>query len=414
MTQRNHRQPRPLEPPLTDVKYGEEITLLPDAEAAEYVALIHRQIRSHRERFRIPVIGIAGTEGKTTTKRMLSAILSPVMRVLETEPYCATTHGVTSTLVKLDDSYDAAILELGIIKPDQFRLAVDIARPTIGVITNIGESHLAAEGDKYLIADAKVDLIRNLPASGYAVLNIDDDLVSGMAKFSTTPRIIKFGFNKNAQFYASRIRYLGPDGIRFLVNGHYDLHLPVFGSTAIYNALTAIAIARVLNIDFDVIQEGLATRFSMPEHSGNLLREKDLNILDYTYDATINSVTKACESLVQFKPFARKLILAIGDISNPGPDPEGTHLKMGYYIAAMPIDMVVTVGPNARLIGEGIQRINHTRKRLDHCADGDHLVETLAGICEPGDALLVIGSRDLRLNGALTHFRRKVLSAVAG
>ncbi|HQU70992.1 MAG TPA: UDP-N-acetylmuramoyl-tripeptide--D-alanyl-D-alanine ligase [Calditrichia bacterium] len=378
--------------------YRDEISLLANEEISEYIRLNLRKIISHREKFDIPVIGIAGTEGKTTTKRMLMAILGGDKAVLETAPNCSTAWGVTSTLLKMNAGHRAAILEMGIANPQQFKLAVEVARPTIGVITNIGEAHLASQGDKYIIADAKLELVQGLDKDGVAVLNIDDDLVAGMARFSPTPRVLKFGFNKNAHFFASNIRYLGPDGIAFDVNDFYRLHLPIYGSTAIYNALTAIAVARVLGISFEDIRLGLEKNFSLISHSGNLVRGQNFNLLDYSYDATINSVTRACESLTQFRPFSRKLVLVIGDISNPGPSPKETHQKLGYYIAAMPIDAVVTIGEYAREIAEGIRRLNHTHKELCCCQNQDELFRSLQGYLGDGATLLVIGSKKQKLH----------------
>lgn len=382
----------------TENLYSDEISLLSNKELEDYIRLNLRKISVHRRKFEIPVIGIAGAEGKTTTKRMLSAILRGDDNILETPPNCSTTSGVTSTLLKLNESHKYAILELGIVNPKQFELAVEVAEPNIAVITNIGEAHLATLGDKYLIADAKIELIRNLPEDGFAVLNIDDDLVSALGAHSPTPYIIKFGLNQNAHFFASKIEYLGPDGIVFYVNDFYRFHLPIYSTTSIYNALTAISVARVLGVEFEDIQKGLQERFSLIGNRGNLIRKKRLNILDYSYDATVNAVTKACESLSQFKKFSEKLVLVIGDMSNPGPDVENAHLKMGYYIAALPIDIVITVGKDARNIASGIERLNiKNKKTVLSCPDKPALNTLLKEAVGEGDTVLVIGSKALEL-----------------
>ncbi len=390
----------------TEKLYSEEISLLPERDAEEYIRLNLRKIRSNRRQYDIPVIGIAGSEGKTTTKRMLTAILAQRFNILETPPDCSSTSGVTSTLLNLRESHQLAILELGIVDPKQFQWAVEVAEPNIGVITNIGEAHLASNGDKYLIADAKIELIRNLPEDGCAVLNIDDDLVSAMGRHATTHKIIKFGLNKNAHFYANQIEYLGPDGISFQVNGFYPFHMPIYSSASIYNALTAISVARVLGVEFDEIQDALQNRFRVMEHRGNLVRKKDVNILDHTYDATVNSATKACESLCQFKPFSKKVILVIGDLSNPGPKVKEAHLKMGYYIAALPIDTVVSVGEKAAWIVDGIKRMNKNKKTLVRCKTPGDLPELLAAHLEPQSTMLMIGSKELQLS----HYLDTLLS----
>ncbi len=392
----------------TDKLYSDEISLLTNEDLAAYVELNLRKIIRIRRKFDIPVICIAGSEGKTIAKRMLTAILRPKMRILETPPDCSTTSGVTSTLLKLDESYDLAILELGIVNPDQFEWAVKVSKPTIGIITNIGEAHLATLGDKYLIADAKVELVKQLPKDGYALLNIDDDLVSTMGKYARTPNIIKFGLNHNAQFYATKIDYRGPDGLVFYVNGFYRFHLPIYNSALIYNALTAIAAARLLGIEFEAIREGLENRFSLLEHRGNLIKCESGYILDYTYDATVNSVTKACESLAQFEKYSEKLILVIGDISEPGPDVVGAHLKLGFYLAALPVNTVISVGENARHVVEGIQRINPQNKIGVSCANHEELLGIIDDHLVPNTTILFIGSRDLELDIPLKEIAKRM------
>jgi len=378
--------------------YFDEISLDTHEELSDYILLNLRKILDHRRQFNIPIIGIAGTEGKSTTKRMLATILSRFGNVLETPLDCSTASAVTATLLKLNKSHQYAILELGIINPQQFELAVSVAEPNIGIVTNIGEAHLASQGDKYLIADAKVELVRNLPEDGFAILNMDDDLVSAMDKFSHTRRIIKFGLNTNAHFYASNIRYLGPAGIEFLLNDFYRFHLHVYSSAFIYNALAAISAARVLGIEFSSIREVLEEKFNVLEHRGNLITAQDMFFLDYTYDATTNSISKACESLVQFRPYSNLLVLVIGDIRDPGPRVSETHLKAGYYISALPIDVIITVGEGARFIAEGIRQINHTNKIVKVCREPEEVPSTLQPFLEPRTTVLMTGSRNLRLD----------------
>ncbi len=377
--------------------YSEEISLLADKDLEAYIRLNLRRILAHRRRFDVPVIGIAGTEGKTTTKRMVSAILSRHYHVLETPPNCSSASGVTATLLKLNQTHEIVLLELNIVEARQFSLAVEVTEPNIAVVTNIGEAHLATLGDKYLIADAKTELVRRLPPHGCAILNIDDDLVSALASFAPSPRIIKFGLNPNAHFYANKIQYLGPDGIVFYVNGCYKFHLPIFSSTAIYNALTAISIARYLHLEFSEIKYALENKFTLPPRRGNLIRHDDIFVLDYTYDATVNSVNKACDSLVQFKPYSQKLILVIGDLTDPGPNVQQAHLKIGYYVAALPINVVIAVGENAKYIAEGVERMNYSQKRVVHFPDSAELEQRLPDFLSPQTTVLFIGKNELQL-----------------
>ncbi len=392
----------------TDNIYSEEITLNPSPEYMDYVLLNLRKIKEKRRAFRIPVIGIAGSEGKTTTKRMITTILSEKGKILETPLDCHSASTVSSTILKLNDSYQFAVLELGIINPEQFKLAVEVAQPNIGVITNIGEAHLSNLGDKYLLADAKVELIRSLPEDGFAILNVDDDLVSGMESFSPTSRVVKFGLNRNAHFSASQIQFLGPEGISFVVNDYYSFKLPVFSITSVLNALAAIAVARVLGIEFEEIRDALETRFQLLPGRGGLIHLKDVYLLDYSYTATVNSVGKAIESLVQFKKYSRKVVLILGDLEDPGAKTEVVHRNLGYFVSALPIDVIITVGESARLVGEGVKKMNHHPKVVQHCKNLANLDDLMMHFLEPHTSLLITGKKSLQLGKVVKKFVEKL------
>lgn len=384
-----------------DKLYSEEISPATSPEYAEYVHLNLRKIKEFRKNFQIPVIGVAGADGKTTTKGMLSAILSQRGKILQTPLDCDSASIVSSTLLKLNNDYSYCLIELGIFNQEQFKLAVEMAQPDIGIVTNIGEAHLAKLGDKYLIANANVELIRHLNTDGYAVLNIDDELVSEMENFAGTQRILKFGFNNAAHFHATDIQYLGPDGMMFLVNNYYKFHLPIYSSTSVSNALAAIAAARILNFEFDEIQSGLKNHFKMIPGRGNFIELGDVFILDHTYNATINSVTKACESLVQFKKFSKNLILVIGGMDELGEKTINVHKNIGYYISALPIDIVITIGQNANYIADGIRQINHNKKLLYHCQTVEQLPQTILNLLSPNTTILMTGGKSLNLKDYL-------------
>lgn len=388
--------------------YSSEISLISSPEYAEYIQKNLQKIKEKRQSFHLPVIGIAGTNGKTTTKRMLSAILSRRGPVLETPLDCHTSSTVTSTLLKLNSSHKYAVLELGMISQNQFKLAVEVAKPTAGIVTNVGETDLDEPASGHLVANAKVELVRKLPPSGFALLNIDDELVSGMDALCSTQRIIKFGFNARAQFSASKLEYLGPEGMKFCVNNYYQFHLPIYSSTSVSNALAAISAARILGLEFDEIQNGLENDFSMLHGRGNFINLEDVYILDHTYSATINAVSKACESLVQFKKFSKKLILVLGDMERFRGHSAKIHRNLGYYISALPIDVVITVGGDSKFVGDGIRQINHTKKIIEHCAQKQELPARIIHNLEPHTTVLLIGSKDLSLGEELEVLIKKL------
>lgn len=391
-----------------DKIYSEEISLDALPEFAEYVELNLKKIKEFRQNFQLPVIGIAGAEGKTTTKGMLAAILAQRGKVLETPLDCNSASTVSSTLLQLGDDYTHCIIELGIINQKQFNLAVEISNPDIGVMTNIGEAQSDRFGNKHLIAETNVELMRQLKPDGFAVLNIDDELVSGMESFAATERIIKYGFNQSAHFFANNIKYLGPDGIEFVVNNYYKFHLPIYSATSVSNALAAIATARILGLDFEEILLGLKEHFNLVPGRGNFINLGDIYILDHTYNATINSVSKACESLSQFKNFSNNLILVLGSLDELENSSKEIHTNIGYYISALPIDTVVTVGNAAQFIGEGIRQINHNKKMISHCEDTNALPELIYSYLSSHSTVLMMGGKSLNLNHKLEQLVNRI------
>jgi UDP-N-acetylmuramoyl-tripeptide--D-alanyl-D-alanine ligase len=388
--------------------YSEEISLVTSPEYSDYVDLNLRKIRDYRKNFNLPVVGIAGAEGKTTTKRMLSAILSQRGEVLQTPLDCDSASTVTTTLLKLNENCKYCLIELGIINPNQFKLAVELSEPNIGIVTNVGEAKLPNISDNYIVADAKVELIKQLEKSGFAVLNIDDDSASSMDVFSPTHHIVKFGLNSAAQFNATEINFLGPDGLEFIVNNYYRFELPVYSSTSVSNALAAIATARILNFEFDEIIKGLKENFQLIPGRGNLIDLGDIYILDHTYNATLNSVSKACESLVQFQKYSDQLILVLGDIEGFWNNPQEVHLNLGYYISALPINIVITTGDSAKYIGEGIRKINHNKKIVKHCDKPGGLSSTVRDFLSSKTTLTMIGGKSLNLGLQLNNIIEKL------
>jgi UDP-N-acetylmuramoyl-tripeptide--D-alanyl-D-alanine ligase len=165
-----------------------------------------------------------------------------------------------------------------------------------------------------------------------------------------------------------------------------------------------------MDVDFVTIKNALETKFEMLEHRGNLIQIEDVNILDHSYNATINSVHKSCESLAQFKSYSQKLILIIGHISNLESAAQNLHYNLGYYISALPIDTVITIGKEAKWISDGIKKINHTKKQIINCFDNDELVDKTFHQIEPRSTLLFIGSKSLKLADVIENLTAKVKS----
>ena len=225
--------------------------------------------RYHRRRFDISVVAITGSSGKTTTKEMVAAVLGTEFNVLKTEKNFNNEIGLPKTLLRLTAEHEACVVEMGMRGLGQIEELALIAEPTMGIITNVGTSHIELLGSREAIAEAKGELIRCLPENSVAILNEDDPYVKAMDRLAKG-KTITYGIERNATCIGSHLRYK-KDGIKFTCKCYdevFDIFLPMIGEHNVYDALAAIVAGRVLGIKSNTIRKGLS------EFSGTPMRQE--------------------------------------------------------------------------------------------------------------------------------------------
>ncbi len=352
---------------------------------------------AQRLRFPIPVVGITGSNGKTTTKDLLGAILATEKKILKTYGNYNNEIGLPLTLFQLSPETEVAILEMGMRGNGQIKALAEMARPDIGVITNVGLTHLELLGSIENIAKAKRELIESLPQKGMAVLNGDDPLVRKMAENSSCQASF-YGIESAALDYqAVAINMLQQDSV-FIVKGVDDLEMEIFlplpGKHNIYNALAAIATAKFLGISNENIQRGLAN----VELTGKRLtihRLADYTIIDDTYNASPASLKAAINVLTDMGHQGRK-IAVLADMLELGADSERLHYECGRYIAAKEIDLLFVYG---RFGADLVKGFNMTSEKNQGYLFNEKtdLMRNLKLILKAGDVLLVKGSRGMKM-----------------
>ncbi|PIV39006.1 MAG: UDP-N-acetylmuramoyl-tripeptide--D-alanyl-D-alanine ligase [Candidatus Omnitrophica bacterium CG02_land_8_20_14_3_00__42_8] len=345
----------------------------------------------HRSRFNIPIIGITGSNGKTTTKEMIAAILSKKFNILKSFGTENNNIGVPLTLMRLNGGHKIAVLEMGANHLGEIRRLSEIARPTMAVITNIGPSHLEYLEAVDTVLKAKLEILEYMDKDGKLILNADDD---GLRTVKTTPMTVWFGFDKEADFYADKIN-LEPDGINFRLNGKWDISLGVLGRHNVRNALAAIACVWDFGVSIDGIRDALK-EFKVPNMRMEVKRFGDIKIINDTYNANPQSMKQAIEALRDMATEGRKVLFA-GDMLELGTFSGRFHHLVGKQAAESGIDLIVAVGKLAEHIAKGAQEAGMSQRKIKLCAVTKEACEKIAGLIKKGDTILVKGSRAMKM-----------------
>ncbi len=359
--------------------------------------------RFHRRRFRIPIVAVTGSVGKTTTRGMIAAVLEQKFRVLQTEKNFNNEIGLPRTLLQLTPEHDACVVEMGMRGLGQIAELAAIAEPTIGVVTNVGKSHIELLGSQENIAKAKSELIQALPADGAAVLNQDDPFVAPMSDLCRG-KVFGFGFGKNTVTVASRTS-CDEKGIHFscrCFDEVVEIHMPVIGKHNIYNALAAVSVGRILGVSLRQAQKGLA------EYKGMAMRQELVYIGTYTfindaYNANPASMAEAIRSLAVLA--SGRKIAVLGDMLELGQWAQKEHEAIGAIAAENGIDMVITLGELARYIGQSAH--DHGIAAVYAAQDHGDAAAYLKKVIQPGDTVLLKGSRGMAMEKLLPYFERK-------
>ena len=368
---------------------------LPVIRVQDSLQALGKLARWQRRRFQIPVIGITGSNGKTSTKDLLASILAMEMAVVKTEANFNNEIGLPLTLFNLSAKTEAAVVEMGMRGLGEIKQLAEIAEPTIGVVTNVGLTHLELLGSQANIARAKSELITALPVEGLAVLNGEEPLVREMGRF-TKARVVYYGIDGLDLDYRATKIALNNNGSSFMVTGprlELRVEMPLPGRHNILNALAAIAVAADLGITASAIQRGLA----QPTLTGkrlNVLKANDLTIIDDTYNASPASVRAALEVLTTTGRTGRQ-IAVLGDMLELGPISSAAHHEIGSYAATLGVAKLLAFG---NLAAEYVQGFNSiTNVGGAYFSNKAELIATLKALLQPQDTVLIKGSRGMKM-----------------
>jgi UDP-N-acetylmuramoyl-tripeptide--D-alanyl-D-alanine ligase len=353
--------------------------------------------RSWRATLPVRVTGITGSVGKSTTKELTAEVLDRRFRTIKNPGNLNNEIGLPLSLLRLTEAHERAVLEMGFYVPGEIALLCDIAQPQVGVITNISQVHLERAKTMEAIVQGKGELVENLPPApeGLAILNHDDNLVRPMAE-RTRARVFYYGLSPEADLWASDIRGLGLEGVRFVMHYHSEsvhVRVPLLGRHSVHTALRATAVGLAEGMSWEEIVNGLQGSQSQLRlvavrgPQGSLL-------LDDTYNAAPPSVLAALNLLEELEG---RRVAVLGDMLELGDYEERGHRMVGARTAEVANELVA-VGERARWIAEEAVLAGLPESRVIVVGDSAEATDYLRERIGEGDVVLVKGSRGMRMD----------------
>ncbi|NLP37500.1 MAG: UDP-N-acetylmuramoyl-tripeptide--D-alanyl-D-alanine ligase [Firmicutes bacterium] len=363
----------------------------------------------YRQKFDLSVVGVTGSVGKTTTKDLIAAVLSARFKTLKTEGNLNNEIGLPLMLLRLDSSVEAAVLEMGMSGFGEIKFLAGLARPSIGVITNIGESHLEALGSREGIARAKGELLEQLPADGLAIVNAEEPLLVEFVQKLKRP-FITFGFKQGATIRCTAETV--KDGRKLICLGQENfpelwLEPPLPGKHNLYNLMAAVAVGRHLKLADSEIVKGLKDVTLSAMRLETVTLPQGYNIINDAYNASPTSMAAALEVLQELAQGAGK-IAVLGDMLELGDLEKEGHLQVGRLAAKSGLKALVVMGRRARWIAQGAEAAGMPGTAIFSCATHVQAADLLQQLAEKNDWILLKGSRGMKMEEVLYALRRGV------
>ena len=374
---------------------AERTVVVPDSALA-----MIRMASNYRMLFSPRIIGVTGSVGKTTTKEFCYAVLSVFGNALKTEGNQHHDIGVPNTLFRLAPETEYAVVEMGMDHAGEIERLTRCVRPSAGIITMIGVSHLENLGTRENILKAKMEICAGLPDGAPLVLNADNDLLP-TAQVPARLRAVWFGIEKDADVRAENI-VTGAQGTSFTIvdreNGSFPVSIPTAGLHTVYDALSAYAAATRLGLDPARCAAALSNyqTTGMRQH---IVEKGGVTVIEDCYNASPDSM-KAAISVLKALPNARKIAL-LGDMLELGDASEEGHRHTGEWVAEAGIDVLIAYGPRSGAMAEAAKAQGVTTV---HCQNEQEVLQCLRQFVQPGDALLAKASHAMKLEELLQDY----------
>ncbi|MDP8963140.1 MAG: UDP-N-acetylmuramoyl-tripeptide--D-alanyl-D-alanine ligase [Cyanobacteriota bacterium] len=380
---------------IADRRAAPQLNGVPQLQVEDTLLAYQQIARWWRDQFDIPVIAVTGSVGKTTTKELIAAVLSTKGNVLKTQANYNNEIGVPKTLLELGSEHDYAVIELAMRGPGQIALLAQIARPTVSIITNVGTAHIGLLGSEQAIANAKCELLAEMPSTSVAVLNHDNQRLIETAATVWQGETLTYGLEGGDL----RGRMIDPETLE--VEG-MQLPIPLAGRHNALNYLGALAVAKQLEVDWAPLTKGLSVELP----SGRSRRYElpnDIVILDETYNAGLESMLAALQLLAQTP--GKRHIAVLGAMKELGERSPEFHQQVGKMAQQLNLDalLILVNDPEAEAIATGAASLP-----TECFSSYEALVKRLEELVRSGDRILFKASRSVGLDRVVNQFRQLI------
>jgi UDP-N-acetylmuramoyl-tripeptide--D-alanyl-D-alanine ligase len=379
-------------PPAACIKVSHTLGAL--QQLAAYWRTVQSQVR---------VVGITGSVGKTSTKELVWSVLRRRFSTMRSEGNYNNEIGLPLTLLGIDEPCQRVVLEMGMYDLGEIRQLAEIARPAVGVITNVGPTHLERLKTIERVAQAKSELVQALPADGWAILNCDDPLVRAMAEL-TAARVFYYGLDAAANLWASDIESKGLEGIRLTLHfGRDAIHVrvPLLGRHSVHTVLRAAAVGLVEGLSWEEIVPGLqdmSASIRLVAADG----PHGSTILDDTYNS---SPASAIAALNLLDDLSGRRIAVLGDMLELGDETDAGHRKVGRRVVDVAA-ILITVGSLASIIAREALALGMPKENVLSVDTNAQAIEALNGLIRAGDVVLIKGSRGVKMEEIVSALGR--------
>lgn len=357
-----------------------------------------RLAAGYRRAYSGPLIGITGSNGKTTSKELCAGILEGCGPTLSTRGNLNNNFGVPLTLLRREANDRYAVIEMGMNHRGEIAGLAAIAKPTIGVLTNVGTAHIEFLGSRETIAEEKGDLLAAIPASGTAVIGRDDALAFAQAK-RTSARVLSFGQSDGTDLKATALRFLAEGAYTFRLEtpfGSGEIRVAGLAETIVENALAAAGGAFAAGASFEQVATGLARHTGVPGRMQPRAFANDLLVIDDTYNANPQSMQNALETLSRL-PTSGARYAVLGPMGELGDASTEAHATLGRLAAELALDGLFLLGDADAPAAQAARDAGLAADRVISEPDHEALTNALHTTLSKGDRVLVKGSRAARM-----------------